>query len=167
MALVVIEGIELLHVELILEFVSFSIKGFGILTPKILDLTELVHGSSKPYVKEPYEIGIDGLPLQKFIDDEQNDEDDEFVKTTNSKTRRLSKAKALKCHYDEIFIIFFPTVFLKNVKYRCKLREITMNRVRRNFVCLDITLQKSQKFVRHCFVRKPRVRCILQQRFVL
>ena len=65
------------------------------------------------------------------------------------------------------FHIFFPTVFLKNVKYRCKLREITMNRVRRNFFCRDITLQKSQKLVRHYFVRKPRVRCILQQRFVL
>ena len=57
---------------------------------------------------------------------------------------------------------FFLTVFLKNVKYRCKLREITMNRVRLNIFCLDITLQKSQKL--HCFVRKPRVRCILHQR---
>ena len=47
------------------------------------------------------------------------------------------------------------------------LREINMNRVRLNFFCLDITLKKSQKLVRHCFVRKPRVRCILQQRFVL
>ena len=62
------------------------------------------------------------------------------------------------------FSFFFPTVFLKNVKYRCKLREITMNRVRLNFFCLDIILQKSQKLVRHCFVRKPRVRCILHQR---
>ena len=62
------------------------------------------------------------------------------------------------------FIIFFPTFFLKNVKYRCKLREITMNRVRLNIFCLDITLQKSQKLVRHCFVRKPRVRCIFHQR---
>ena len=62
------------------------------------------------------------------------------------------------------FHFFFRTVFLKNVKYRCKLREITMNRVRLNIFCLDITLQKSQKLVRHCFVRKPRVRCILHQR---
>ena len=62
------------------------------------------------------------------------------------------------------FHFFFPTVFLKNVKYGCKLREITMNRVRLNIFCLDITLQKSQKLVRHCFVRKPRVRCILHQR---
>ena len=51
------------------------------------------------------------------------------------------------------FHFFFPTVFLKNVKYRSKLREITMNRVRLNIFCLDITLQKSQKLVRHCFVR--------------
>ena len=49
------------------------------------------------------------------------------------------------------FHIFFPTVFLKNVKYRCKLREITMNSVRLYIFCLDITLQKSQKLVRHCF----------------
>ena len=62
------------------------------------------------------------------------------------------------------FQVFFPTVFLKNVKYRCKLREIIMNRVRLNIFCLDTTLQKSQKLVRHCFVRKPRVRCILHQR---
>ena len=39
-----------------------------------------------------------------------------------------------------------------------------MNRVRLNIFCLDITLQKSQKLVRHCFVRKPRVRRILHQR---
>ena len=55
---------------------------------------------------------------------------------------------------------FFPTVSLKNVKYRCKLREITMNRVQLNIFCLNITLQKSQKLVRHCLVRKPRFRCI-------
>ena len=87
-----------------------------------------------------------------------------------SKDKALSQKRALfatlKCYYDEIFI-FFSTVFLKNVKCRCKLREITMNRVRLNFFCLDITLQKSRKLVRHYFVRKPRVRCILQQRFVL
>lgn len=72
------------------------------------------------------------------------------------------RGKLLKCYYDEIFIFFFQPFFSKNVKYRCKLREITMNRVRLNFFCLDITLQKSQKLVRHCFVRKPRVRCILK-----
>ena len=42
------------------------------------------------------------------------------------------------------FHIFFPTVFLKNVKYRCKLREITMNRVGLNSFCLDITLQNRE-----------------------
>lgn len=36
---------------------------------------------------------IDGLPSEKYIDDEQNDDDDEFVKTANSKTRRHSKAR--------------------------------------------------------------------------
>ena len=34
-------------------------------------------------------------------------------------------ADQLNCYYDEIFIFFF-----QNVKFRCKLREITMNRVR-------------------------------------
>lgn len=67
-------------------------------------------------------------------------------------------------YYDEFFCIFFPTVFLKNIKYRSKLREITMNCVRLNFSCLNITLQK---FFRHCFLREPRVRCILYQWCVL
>ena len=52
--------------------------------------------SSKPYVKETHEIDIDGLPLQKYIDDKQNDDDDKFVKTTSSKTRRRSKARVLR-----------------------------------------------------------------------
>ena len=72
--------------------------------------------------------------------------------------------KTIKVLLRRNFHVFFATVFLKNVKYRCKLREITMNRVRLNIFCLDITLQKSQKLVRHCFVHKPRVRCILHQR---
>jgi len=39
------------------------------------------------HCKEPHEIDIDGLPLRKYIDDEQNDDvHDEFVKTTNRKT---------------------------------------------------------------------------------
>ena len=42
------------------------------------------------------EIDIDGLTLQKYVDDEQNNEDDEFVKTKNSKTRRRSKARVLR-----------------------------------------------------------------------
>ena len=38
-------------------------------------------------------------------------------------------AKNIKVLLGRNFHFFFPTVFLKNVKYRCKLREITMNRV--------------------------------------
>ena len=75
--------------------------------------------SSKPYVKETHEIDIDGLPLEKYIDDEQNDDDDEFVKTTNSKTRRHSKARVLRNvwfnkqkepekHYRELLMLFTP-----------------------------------------------------------
>ena len=75
--------------------------------------------SSKPYVKETHEIDIDGLPLEKYIDDEQNDDDDEFVKTTNSKTRRHSKARVIKSvwfnkqkepekHYLELLMLFTP-----------------------------------------------------------
>ena len=59
----------------------------------------------------------------------------------------------LKRYYNEIFIFFSPTVFLKNVKYRCKLRGIIMNRVRLNFFCLDVTLPKSQKHVRHTGIK--------------
>jgi len=75
--------------------------------------------SSKPYVKETHESDIDGLPLEKYIDDEQNDDDDEFVKTTNSKTRRCSKARVLRSvwfnkekesekHYRELLMLFTP-----------------------------------------------------------
>ena len=75
--------------------------------------------SSKPYVKETHEIDIDGLPLEKYIDDEQNDDDDEFVKTTNGKTRRRSKARVLRSvwsieqkepekHYRELLMLFTP-----------------------------------------------------------
>lgn len=71
----------------------------------------------KPYVKETHETDIDGLPLQKYIDDEQND--DEFVKTTNSKTGRRSKARVLRSvwfnkqkepekHYRELLMLFTP-----------------------------------------------------------
>ena len=84
----------------------------------------------------------------------------------SSNPMRLDE-ESLKCYYNKIFIFYFADVFLKNVKYRCKLRKITMNRVRLNFFYLDITLQKSQKLVCHCFVRKPRFRCILHQRCVL
>ena len=80
--------------------------------------------SSKPYVKETHEIDIDGLPLEKYIDDEQNDDDDEFVKTTNSKTRRHSKARVLRNvwfnkqkepekHYRELLMLFTPWVIVK------------------------------------------------------
>ncbi|PFX25823.1 hypothetical protein AWC38_SpisGene9511 [Stylophora pistillata] len=41
--------------------------------------------SSTPYVKKTHEIDIDGRPLEKYIDDEQNDDDDELVKTINKK----------------------------------------------------------------------------------
>ena len=72
--------------------------------------------SSKPYVKETNEIDIDGLPLEKYINDEQND-DDEFVNTTNSKTKRRSKARVLRSvwfnkekepekHYRELLMLF-------------------------------------------------------------
>lgn len=73
---------------------------------------------SHPYVKETHESDIDGLPLEKYIDDEQNEDDDEFVKTTNSKTRR-SKARVLRRvwfnkekepekHYRELLMLFTP-----------------------------------------------------------
>ena len=70
----------------------------------------------QPYVKEPHEIDIVGLPQRKYID-EQNDDGDEFVKTTNSKSQRCSKAwvlrsvwfnkpKAPEKHYCELLMLF-------------------------------------------------------------
>ena len=57
--------------------------------------------------------------MQKYIDDEQNDDDDEFVKTRSSKTRRRSKARVLRIvwfnkqkepekHYRELSMLFTP-----------------------------------------------------------
>ena len=93
-------------------------------TPKLEDLTLADWAawydncSSKPYVKKSHDIDIDGLPLQKYID-EQNDDDDEFVKTTSSKARRRSKARVLRSvwfnkqkelekHYRELSMLFTP-----------------------------------------------------------
>ena len=84
--------------------------------------------SSKPYVKETHEIDIDGLPLEKYIDDEQNDDDDEFVKTTNSKTRKHYKARVLRSvwfnkqkelekHYRELLMLFTPCIRLLQVPH--------------------------------------------------
>jgi len=74
---------------------------------------------SHPYANETHESDIDGLPLEKYIDDKQNEDDDEFVKTTNSKTRRRSKARVLRNawfnkekepekHYRELLMLFTP-----------------------------------------------------------
>ena len=57
--------------------------------------------------------------MEKYIDDEQNDDEDEFVKTTKSKTRRRSKASVLRSvwfnkqkepekHYLELLMLFTP-----------------------------------------------------------
>ena len=70
-------------------------------------------------------IDIDGLPLEKYIDDEQNDE---FVKTTNSKTRKHYKARVLRSvwfnkqkelekHYCELLMLFTPCIRLLQVPH--------------------------------------------------
>ena len=50
----------------------------------------------KQYVKQPNEVDIDGLPLETFIDDNQNDDDYECSDTSNSKTKKRSKARIIR-----------------------------------------------------------------------
>ena len=49
----------------------------------------------KPYIKQTDELDIDGLPLENFIDDNQND-DEIDDKTTCSKTKKRTKARIIR-----------------------------------------------------------------------
>ena len=66
--------------------------------------------------------------MEKYIDDEQNNDEDEFVKTTKSKTRRRSKAGVLRSvwfnkqkepekHYRELLMLFTPCIRLLQVPH--------------------------------------------------
>ncbi|CAH3034295.1 unnamed protein product, partial [Pocillopora meandrina] len=89
------------------------------------DNEELIHNeipqdesestAGKPYIKQTDELDIDGLPLENFIDDNQNDEIDD--KTTCSKTKKRTKARIIrsvwfnreaepKKHYRELLMLF-------------------------------------------------------------
>ena len=62
------------------------------------------------------EVDIDGLPVESFIDDNQND-DDEHSKVTSSKIKKRTKARIIRSvwfnkeaepekHYRELIMLF-------------------------------------------------------------
>lgn len=73
--------------------------------------------SSKPYVKQTHEIDIDWLSLQKYIDDEQNDNNDgqqtakqgDILKLGFSEVCGLiNKKNQKKRDYCELLMLFAP-----------------------------------------------------------
>ena len=76
--------------------------------------------AGKPYIKQTDELDIDGLSLENFIDDNQND-DEIDDKTTCSKTKKRTKARIIRSvwfnkeaepekHYRELLSIGNHTV---------------------------------------------------------
>jgi len=72
--------------------------------------------TGKPYIKQTDRLSIDGLPLENFIDDHQND-DEIDDKTTCSKTKKRTKARIIQSvwfnkeaepekHYPELLMLF-------------------------------------------------------------
>ena len=72
--------------------------------------------TGKPYIKQTDVLDIDGLPLENFIDDNQND-DEIDDKTTCSKTKKRTKARIIRSvwfnkeaepekHYRELLMLF-------------------------------------------------------------
>ena len=77
--------------------------------------------SKKTYVKQTNEVDIDDLPVETFIDDDQNDDDDydEHSKVTSSKIKKRTKARIIRSvwfnkeaepekHYRELIMLFTP-----------------------------------------------------------
>ena len=75
----------------------------------------------KPYIKQTNEVDVDGLPLENFIDDNQNDDGDFIVEENNhsTKTRKRRKARIIRSvwfnkqtepekHYRELLMLFTP-----------------------------------------------------------
>lgn len=71
--------------------------------------------AGKPYIKQTDELDIDGLPLENFMDDNQNYEIDD--KTTCSKTEKRTKARIIRSvwfnkeaepekHFRELLMLF-------------------------------------------------------------
>ncbi|KXJ08992.1 hypothetical protein AC249_AIPGENE17524 [Exaiptasia diaphana] len=72
--------------------------------------------SGKPYVKQTDEIDFDGLPLESFVDDNQNDDDYELQSNTG-KSKKRNKARIIRSvwfnkesdpekHYRELLMLF-------------------------------------------------------------
>lgn len=75
--------------------------------------------TGKPYIKQSDEVDVDGLPLENFIDDNQNDDAAQADKATCSKTKRRTKARIIRSvwfnkesepekHYRELLMLFTP-----------------------------------------------------------
>ena len=75
--------------------------------------------AGKTYVRPTNELDTDGLPLETFIDDDHNDDDDGVSKKTCSKTKKRTKATVIRSvwfnkevelekHYHELITLFTP-----------------------------------------------------------
>ncbi|XP_048584895.1 uncharacterized protein LOC125567916 [Nematostella vectensis] len=76
--------------------------------------------AGKPYVKQTNQVDVDGLPLENFVDDNRNDDDDtEAQKTPRSKTKKRAKARIIRSvwfnkeaepekYYRELLMLFTP-----------------------------------------------------------
>lgn len=73
--------------------------------------------SGKPYVKQTNELDVDGLPLESFIDDNQDDDDINNNKSNCGKTKKRTKARIIRSvwfnkesepekHYRELIMLF-------------------------------------------------------------
>ena len=47
-------------------------------------------------MKQTNEVDVDGLPLEVFIDDNQNDDNEHSKLPTSSKTKRRTKARIIR-----------------------------------------------------------------------
>ena len=74
--------------------------------------------SRKACVKQISEVDVDGLPLESFIDDDQNDDDGLLTNKRSSKTKKRNKARIISVwfdkesdpekHYRELIMFFHP-----------------------------------------------------------
>ena len=75
--------------------------------------------AGKTYVRPTNELDTDGLPLETFIDDDHNDDDDGVSKKTCSKTKKRTKARVIRSvwfnkevelekHCHELITLFTP-----------------------------------------------------------
>ena len=73
--------------------------------------------SGKPYVKQTNELDVDGLPLESFIDDNQDDDDIKNNESSCGKTKKRTKPRIIRSvwfnkesepekHYCELIMLF-------------------------------------------------------------